>query len=267
MKKKISQRKILILLSAIALIVLWGRADSFEKVRSIVWSSADGILRPLYGLGGHLRDFREVFLSPQRSTERLAALREENHRLRALAAEAERLRVENERLRTQLNLPEKTVLQSFWSLGADVVAANVGDKKEWLVINRGRVDGLRSGQAVVTEGSVLVGSIVEVFDKTARVRLLTHPQSNVRVSTVRAGTTGIVSGQAGLGLLMKMVDPTESLADGDKLFTVAQSVFPPELFVGTVRDVRLSADGLFQEASVSLPYEVSRLRTVTVLIE
>ncbi len=81
--------------------------------------------------------------------------------------------------------------------GADLVAANVFVGKSGLrgelVINRGKKEGLMPGQFVLGSDSI-IGMISSVDDRTAKVRLITDPESILKVKIGSRGIGGVMQG-------------------------------------------------------------------------
>lgn len=63
---------------------------------------------------------------------------------------------------------------------ADVITSSIDGSHCELIINRGQDDGLAKGQFVLDDNSV-VGVVSDVLSRTARVRLVTDPASNIAV--------------------------------------------------------------------------------------
>lgn len=170
---------------------------------------------------------------------------------------------ENEELRREVGLlpREKFDLQAAEVIGRD--AAGLGN---WLTVDQGSVSGIRPGMAVIVYDNVLVGRVMEVFPKSARVMLLSHPDSLVSAVTVTNRSQGIVKGEYGLGLLLDMVLQDATLETGDRLLSSGLGGgFPKDLLVGTLQDPRPSVDHLYQRASVVAPVPYESLRYIFII--
>lgn len=170
---------------------------------------------------------------------------------------------ENEELRKQIGLlpREKFDLQAGEVIGRD--AAGVGN---WITVNQGSFQGIEKGMPVIVDGEVLIGRVIEVYPKSAKVMLLSNPESRVSGITVTGSAQGIALGEHGLGILFDMVLQAETLKDGDRLVTSGLGgEFPKDLFIGTLQQVRLSEDRLYQRASVVSPVNFDALRYVFII--
>jgi rod shape-determining protein MreC len=168
----------------------------------------------------------------------LAALREENERLRTdnarllqLQVIAQRLEGENQALRGLLNLvPSPTA--TF--VTARVVADTGGAFARTIVINVGASGGVAPRQ-IVTSGEGLVGRVQQVGDRSARVLLLTDLNSKVPVVVGGERRRAILSGENSDMPRLTHVDGGGDVKRGDLVLTSGHGgVFPPGLPVGLV---------------------------------
>lgn len=204
----------------------------------------------------------------QNSYSMLADYKSENDKLRTriqqLEAERNRLlEAEATNRRLQQLLEFRSQLASP-SITASIIANSASTWFKSCLLDRGSVDGVSKGMAVVTPLGV-VGQVVAVTPRTAKVLLLTDPNSGVDVFVQRTRARGIVSGSLENGTIMKYVKRTEDIQEGDRLVTAGvDGVFPKGIVVGAVTKVRKEALGLFQSIEV-LP-AVNLARTEEVLI-
>jgi rod shape-determining protein MreC len=106
---------------------------------------------------------------------------------------------------------------------------------------------------------------VDVAARSAKVLLLTDPNSGVDVMVQRTRARGIVSGSLENATVLKYIKRTEDVQVGDRLITSGlDGVFLKGLMVGTVTKVRKESLGLFQVIEV-MP-AVSLARTEIVLV-
>ncbi len=228
------------------------------------------VFAPVTNFGVYLSDRAQsifaVFGSAEELTQRIESLEREKLTLTRLLAKLEDVAHENEVLRTQYGLPPADVLQDIAHVEADIIGYNSGTTKEWIAINRGTRDGVINGMAVVTRGGVFVGTIAQTTERTARVLLLTNTRSTVRGETSALHTRGIVQGVSNLGARFRLVERSQPLADGDHIVTVRNGFVPARLLIGTVTNVSVADDSLFQEATVIPAYTATLGDTVRVLL-
>lgn len=224
------------------------------------------LLRPLQIAGQSTADWIKSFGD---NYDTLAGFRSENERLRkriqTLEIERQRL-LEAEATNRQL----QKLLDFRGELPAGAITASIiaGSASSWFqscVLNRGSADGVRKGMAVVTPLGV-IGKVVAVTGRTAKVLLLTDPNSGIDVYIQRTRGRGIVSGSLDSGVVLKYIKRSEDVQEGDRLVTSGMdSVFPKGLLVGTVIKVRKQNRGLFQNIEVWPAAQVSRVEEVLVV--
>ncbi|OGI22508.1 MAG: rod shape-determining protein MreC [Candidatus Moranbacteria bacterium RIFCSPHIGHO2_01_FULL_55_24] len=209
------------------------------------------------------RDVSSFFGSIGELKETNETLEKEKLRLLAENARLQDLGKENEELRRSLNLIPR---DRFETIGAGVIGRDVSGLGNWIQIDQGSLDGVEKGMAVIVEAGVMVGRIEEVFPKSARVMLLSHPESMVNGVTVDTDAQGIVKGEHGLGIVYDMVIQADTLKNGDTVVTSGLGgTIPKGLLIGTLQDTRLSDDRLFQQGAIVLPVRFDHLRYVFVI--
>ena len=223
------------------------------------------ILRPLQvvsqGTVNWIKEFRENY-------DTWAGFKAENERLRKRiqTLEVERQKhleaqASNQRLQQLLDLRSHL---SGTVITASIIANSATTWFQSCLLDKGSADGVRKGMAVVTPLGV-IGQVVSVTGRTAKVLLLTDPNSGIDVLVQRTRSRGIVSGSLDNGTVLKYVKRSEDVQEGDRLITSGlDGVFPKGLMVGVVIKVRKQHLGLFQFVEV-LP-AVQSARTEEVLV-
>lgn len=175
---------------------------------------------------------------------------------------------ENIRLRDFLEFKTRTRYQG-------VIATVIGrDPSNWvktITIDRGRVDGLSPGLAVV-DGNAIVGQIISVSKYASRVLLITDNSSAVDAIIQNSRASGIGEGGVGRGGLRLRLRYVEKLGNsavrtGDRVIASGlDGVFPKGLLIGVVHHVDSTVPGLFQRIIVEPSADVNRLENVLVLL-
>lgn len=224
------------------------------------------VMRPLQvasqGTVNWIKGFRENY-------DTLSGFKAENERLRkrvqALEVEKQKLleaEATNQRLNQLLDfrshLPSKPIL-------ASIIANSANNWFQSCQLDKGSADGIRKGMAVVTPLGV-VGQVVAVTPRTAKVLLLTDPNSGVDVLVQRTRSRGIVSGSLENGTVLKYLKRSEDIQAGDRLITSGMDgVFPKGMMVGIVTKVRKQHLGLFQFIEVLPAVQSERVEEVLVV--
>ena len=170
---------------------------------------------------------------------------------------------ENEILRQEIGLlPRK----DYRLKAAEVIGRDVSGLGNFLTIDQGALDGIEKDMPAIVGAGVLVGRVSEVFPKSARVTLLSNPESLINGSSLETNAKGIVKGEHGLGLLFDMVLQTDILKAGDTVVTSGLGGdMPSGLLIGTLQEPRLTEDRLFQRASIVTPAKFESLRYLFIL--
>jgi rod shape-determining protein MreC len=215
-----------------------------------------GVREVWNGYGFH----RQTYTENRRLEERVryleTALQERSH----LAHQAERLR---ELLGLREILPMKTLV-------ADVISRDGVPWFRSLTISRGSSDGVALNAPVISPTGV-VGRVIAVGPRAARVQVLLDRDSGVGVLIERSRVSGVVSGQVvqpetgTADLLLKYVSERADVAEGDVVVTSGfDRIYPKGLVVGRVSYVG-KGSGLLKEIRVEPSARFDRLEEVLVV--
>jgi rod shape-determining protein MreC len=223
------------------------------------------LLRPMQ-LGTHA--VTSWFGELQNDIGTLSGFKAENERLRTriqkLEAERNRLlEAEATNRRLQQLLDFRAQLPAG-SVTATIIANSASTWFQSCLLDKGSSDGVGKGMAAVTPLGV-VGQVISTAARSAKVLLITDPNSGVDVLVQRTRARGIVSGSLEQKTIMKYVKRSEDIQVGDRLITTGlDGVFPKGLVVGTVTKVQRQNLGLFQY--IELLPAVSPSQTEEVLV-
>lgn len=203
----------------------------------------------------------------------LRGTRDENRRLqervRALETQLEAGREqigEAGRLREILEL--RPILP-FPTMTAQVIAREGVPWFRNITIDKGKDDGVKLSAPVLGVGGVM-GRVVEVGPRAAKVQLLLDRDCGVGVRIERTRTTAVVAGQVAFSdsgtseLLMKYVPVLADVVVGDVVVTSGlDQIYPKGLVVGRVRSVG-KGSGLFKEVAVQPSANFEKIEEVMV---
>jgi len=203
---------------------------------------------------------RYIFLTRvQQENEALqrtvSALRQENNRLQEAMLAQERLK---KLYPLQVQHPSPAIL-------AQVFARDPSSWFKTLLVGKGEGEGVSKNMAVVVSEGV-VGRVIEVSANTAKVLLVTDPNSAVDVIIQRSRAQGIMEGKVEEFGILKYVQKSDDVQVGDKVITSGLGgVFPKGLMMGTVTKVERKRPGIFQYIEVTPAADFSRLEEVLIL--
>ena len=223
----------LFLLASAAVIVL-GKADQtlFESLRASAADVAAPALaafsRPVDSLSRLVNGAKD-WVAVYRENARL---NDENARLLQWQSAALNLEAENKRLRELLRLVPAGAVSY---VSARVIANSGGAFVRSLMLDAGRRDGVKRGQAVET-GVGLVGRVTEAGERSARVLLITDLNSSIPVFVEgRREVRAILSGDNSERPYLRFFPANSELRIGDRIVTSGiGGLFPPRLPVGVV---------------------------------
>jgi rod shape-determining protein MreC len=137
------------------------------------------------------------------------------------------------------------------------------------VIGRGRRDGVAAGQPALGPGPTLVGVVMQVEDRTARVRLLADRASAIPVLLERSRTPAALAGSGETSaLVLELVPLHVGGVEGDLVLTSALGgQLPAGLPVGRVARVVAREPEIFQAIEVTPLTDYARLEHVLVLVD
>lgn len=174
------------------------------------------------------------------------------------------LQEENAILRKQGNYRPDS---GFSVVGAQVVSRVMMPDQITLVINRGADDGIEEGQAVLADDGIFIGKVRSLGKRTARIQLLTDPQS--RVAATLAGERrllGVVEGRGNGAARMTYVPASQPMKKDQIIVTSGtEEKIPANLPLGLINAVEGKSTDPFISAILEPLVPFDRLTLVQVL--
>jgi rod shape-determining protein MreC len=199
----------------------------------------------------------------------LRQLRAENESLREQLASSEQKLIdyqeaylENQRLRRMLDF--KSTIQAE-TIPAQVVLHDLTGWFQTLMVDKGFRDQIAPDMAVVNDEGV-VGRVLDVSDRYARILLLTDPGSSIDAIIQRNRVRGIVTGKDANTCFLKYVRGNLDVQVGDLITTSGKDgVFPKGLRLGTVTAVYKDPLDLFQRIEIKPLVRLSALEELLII--
>ena len=248
-----------------------GRTEPAQEVRRGVHFAVSPIQA---ALAGGTRSFTSVlgaFAEIDRLRQENRALRGEVDELTQEVAQLESLAEENERLARLLDTRDS---MDHETMLAEVIGREATQFERVMTLDRGSDSGIELGDAVLSDGGALVGSIVEVGPTYSFVRLLSDSRSRVVGRDQRTRATGLVTGRLAAPLLMSEIPVIDEVDVGHRVFTAGisdgrrfQSLYPESLLIGTIIDVRSDPGSVDQTALVEPAADMDHLQSVLVITD
>ncbi len=235
-----------------------GAKNAVLTVFGPVRSGADTVFGPVSNA------WNSVFRYDDLETEN-DELRTELEELRGQAAEVALQEQRLEFLREQIDVPAPSDIDR---VPAQVIGGPASNFDRTIEIDKGAGSGIEPGMPVVTNAG-LAGKVTSTSLTRARVQLVTDPEFRVGVVLLNSFDVGVGRGTGpGDPLVVDSgIHPDTPVIEGELVYTsgLAQSVFPPDVPIGTVSSVGGGGNPLEQRLEVELAADLERLTFVTVL--
>jgi len=252
----------------------------FLIIANILILSVVGQRYPTSGPGGFtislLAPFQEAVASSSRFIKDiwrhyfdLVRASQENDRLKSQLARAEEMknawteaRLANDRLRRLMDLEQDFVRQVVY---ADVVGRDPTAWYKTVIINKGTKDQVAVGMPVaVPEG--IVGQVVNVSGRYAKVLLLVDQNSAVDALVQRTRARGLLKGEYADQCRLEFVLRKEDVQVGDVVVTSGlDHVFPKGLRIGAIKEVAGETNEMFYTITVTPFVDFEKLEELLVL--
>ena len=163
---------------------------------------------------------------------------------RQLQAELDKLKIENNFLKNELNMAERAKALAVFqehtpskTVAANVIGSGAGTNSRIVFTDRGSAVGVQRGMAVVTPDGI-VGTVIESYPTASEILLITDPDFAAGVMSQKTGVRGTLKGQGTPLCRVDYVPFEEKIEVGDWLYTSGDDrVFPRGLPVGIVKAV------------------------------
>lgn len=248
----------------LALFLYLQRRGATKGIDNLLISLSSHIQKQFYFLGSGTRRVLDHYVWLVNTKTHNEGLEKEVQELRSLLAQFNEVRLENERLRHNLQFRESVQNRL---IPAHIMAHDVSSDFLGVRIDRGEKDGVQVGMGVISAGGV-VGRILRATIHTADVRTLMDPGSNIDAVIQRSRVRGILSGQSRqLMCEMKYVDKLDDVLVNDLVVSSGfGGIFPKGLMVGYVTSVMPSNNGVLQTVSVKSAVDIHRLEEVFIVV-
>jgi len=157
-------------------------------------------------------------------------------------------------------------LEGAQIMPADIITSSVEGRQCELIINRGSDDGLTKGLYVIGDNSV-IGTITELADRTAKVRLLTDSSSVVQVNIAGLDTNMLMQGDGANRAKIKLVPIKHKIKVGDAVLACKKpGLLDAAMVAGTVAECKRDSKtpGLW-DITVSPVCDTAKINTVAVI--
>src|SRR6202140_4568780 len=211
---------------------------------------------------GHLRETWRHYFALQNTSRENEQLRRENDELKMQVNQLQSKAIEADRLALLLNFHKSH--ENVPMLGARVIATSAGTASATIMLDRGSKDHIKKNMGVITPEGV-VGKVVEVYDNTSEVLLLTDKDSGIGAMLSSSRKQSPVGGAGEPLLVMKYVANDDVVNVGERVVTSGMDkIFPRDLPIGTITDIK--AGNPFKSIRIRPSAHLEPLEEVIVLL-
>lgn len=226
-----------------------------QRIRNFFYTISEPIQGWLWQKGGGLFDFFDWLSKAKRVWQENENLKLENQELIQKSIEFEQLRRENDVLREALDLD---LAGEFELIISDIIGREISE--DYLIIDKGSKDGVVFGFPVITQQKSLVGKIIQVYETTSKIQLLSSDNSSFDVKIFEKEIYGLVKGKGNFNLSLEFIPREQELNVRDKVITTSLGGnFPKGLLVGEIKEVKKSDISSFQEAVLEPGFAIKEL--------
>jgi len=196
------------------------------------------------GVANAFNGFVEVFSQYDELKAENAELRRELEMIKDQHHNEDILKEQNNWLKGYINVHNET--PEYVLCEARIISREAGNYSTVVTLNRGSVHGIKKNMPIVTEDGLL-GYVYELGLDWCKAITVIETTETIGVYTDRGGVSGIVENTADLrqqGLCRMMyIESNSNIEMGDYIYTSGgeQSVYPPDLLVGSISDIKIDS--------------------------
>lgn len=273
MKNIFSRRGVIVLVIVLAVIIAMsilaaifpGNSSPVSNVFGVIMSpfrTATSAISDFFGgIYSYINDFEQLKLENRELKELIAKMEEE-------VRESRQALDENERLRSVLELSEKR--RDFEFVMANIVSRSTSNWESSFTISKGSAHGISAFDCVVDSEFNFVGYVSEVGTNWAVVSTLIDSGTELGAIIYRTQGTAVAEGDftlMGQGKLkLTFLPENDVLLNGDTILTSGiGGVYPNDLVIGTVDEVRPAEGGLGDYAVISPKTNLQELTQIFII--
>lgn len=248
---------VFVLLEVISAVLLF-RYNSYQG--SVWFSSANAVSGKLFEWNSAVGQYFSLIDVNERLTQRNIYLEREVEQL------SEKLRTAT-RDSSLVEKMQKNVIAGLQTIPAKVVSSSLDKANNFITIDKGSLDGVKKDMGVIC-GTGVVGIVYLTSDHYSVIIPVLSQQSSISCAIMGRGYFGYLKWTGG-SPASAYVDDIPRHAHfklGEYVVTSGySSVFPPGIFVGRIKHVYNSENGMSYRLKVDLSTDFTRLRDVCVI--
>jgi len=259
---KFSKKKEILALTGVILLLL-GLNFFQDKVKNFFYRISEPFQETFFKTGKDIAGFFETISNLKDLEKETQDLKIENQELKSQIVTLKEKELENQILKQALDLN----LQKDFKLLLSYVASR-DLIQESVLINKGKLDGVFEGMAVITFQKVLVGKIEKAYDNFSRVLLITDKNSSFTCKIQSEDTSGVIKGGGNFEIFFDLIPQNAKIQTGQEVITTnREGVFPKGLLVGEIESIEKSDLQPYQRAKIKPAFEFKNLDALFVILD
>ena len=240
-----SKAFIICLVCAIVLTLIPTMLAAFGGI-DLLRSFAGTIAKPFTFVGSTVAEafngFVDVFSEYDELKAENESLKEELDAYKEKEYNEKLLQEQNDWLKDYINFHSSN--PNFKLTDAKIVSREAGNYGTVITLNKGTAHSIKRNMPVITADGLL-GYVSEVALDWCKVTTVIEAKNSIGVYSERQGLQGILEGSIELreeGLCkMTFIDSADGIQIGDKIYTSggSKSIYPADLYIGSVREVKI----------------------------
>jgi len=262
-KKKNIFRNLIIVLVFIGILFLLNLYQ--KEIKSFSYNLFLPIQKVFWKIGDSASDFFNVFIKIKNAAEEINKLKSENKKLLYEISDLKEVKKQNEFLRKALNIG---LNKDFDILFANIVAKDINSDS--ILIDKGEVDGVLKDMPVLTEEKILVGKVEEVYKNSSKIMLISNKKSEIDVKIQKEENNndifGILKGEGNFKIILDLIPNEKEVFKDDKIITTSLGgIFPPNILIGKIKEVKKSDVSSFQYIEVDPYFDIKDIESLFVV--
>ncbi|MDI6883011.1 MAG: rod shape-determining protein MreC [Patescibacteria group bacterium] len=244
------RQKILLIVLIISLLFLLNKFGG-KEIRNNFYLISSPLQKFFWQIGKELSEISKIFFEIKNLKKENEKLLKENLKKEKELILLKTLEEENKFLKKAL---DQKLEKKFQLIMAEVISKD--SEGDFILINKGKKEGVFKNMPVITEEQVLLGKIGEVFDNFSKVRLISDKDFtfDIEISTEKEMVLGIAKGKGNLKIEFQLIPREAQIKEGDIVGTSNfGGNFPKNLLIGEIKTFKKSDVEPFQEGEIE-PY-------------
>ncbi|WP_456393149.1 rod shape-determining protein MreC [Persephonella sp.] len=256
------------LLSGLFVVVLIAGGGTFlvrtELVKSMALDAAQPFLTAVRFVTDSLETVAGIISSKKELVEENNKLQQKIELLKAQLIYMKNLEKENAYLRQITNFVSR--IPDFEFRTGKIIGYSPDNWNNYVIINLGSKDGLKTGDLVVANG-YLLGQVYQVGNLSSSVILTSDKNFKISARCRKTGEAVFFQGKNLKEGILLYVKPDQDVRIGDIVETAGlNGVFPPGIPIGTVKSVSYIEGNFYKKVTVSLPLNPLEIEYVVVIL-